>query len=150
MKKKHHNLTAEEQKQWKEEKKCHICKEKFLKDSSKPQISKELKQLLEANKLDCAKIPSIKKVKKQKRIMSLQLHPDKLFNATEQEKHIKQEELKKFNVKNDELLEYLHKHEMFMNDEDELTEEEIERIKKKGNKIIDHDHWTGKYRGAAH
>ena len=47
---------------------------------------------------------------------------------------------------------------MFMNDEyheefedeDELTEEEIERIKKKGNKIIDHDHWTGKYRGAAH
>ena len=150
MKKKHHNLTAEEQKQWKEEKKCHICKERFLKDSTNPQISKELKQLLEANKLDCAKIPSIKKVKKQKRIMSLQLHPDKLFNATEQEKHIKQEELKKFNVKNDELLEYLHKHEMFMNDEDELTEEEIERIKKKGNKIIDHDHWTGKYRGAAH
>ena len=135
MKKKHHNLTAEEQKQWKEEKKCHICKERFLKDSTNPQISKEMKQLLEANKLDCAKIPSIKKVKKQKRILSLQIHPDKLFYATEQEKHIKQEELKKFNVKNDELLEYLHKHEMFMNDEDdeefededELTEEEIEQ-----------------------
>ena len=60
-KKKHHNLTAEEQKQWKEEKKCHICKERFLKDSTNPQISKEMKQLLEANKLDCAKIPSIKK-----------------------------------------------------------------------------------------
>ena len=90
--------------------------------------------------------------------MSLQLHPDKLFNATEQEKHIKQEELKKFNVKNDELLHYLHTHELLMDEEqdeefeeeDELSEEDIDRIKKKGWKVRDHDHWTGEYRGAAY
>ena len=34
--------------------------------------------------------------------------------------------------------------------EDDLTEEEIDRIKKKGWKVRDHDHWTGQYRGAAH
>ena len=156
--KKEHNLSPEEEKQWKAETKCYICKERFLKESTNPQISIELKQLLEDNKLNIAKIPSVKKVKKQKRIMSLKLHPDKLFNATEQEKHIKQEELKKFNVKNDELLEYLHTHELMMEEEqdeefepeDDLTDEEIDRIKKKGWKVRDHDHWTGEYRGAAH
>ena len=156
--KKKHNLSPEEKKQWKEEKTCHICKEKFLKDSTNPMISIELKQLLEANKLDVSKIPSLKKVNSQKRIMSRQLHPDKLINVTEQEKHIKEEELKKFNVANENLLKYLIQHELLVDEEqdeefepeDELTEEEIERIKKKGSKVIDHDHWTGKYRGAAH
>merc|ERR1711942_188302 len=88
---KNHKLTAEEKKQWEEEKTCHICKEKFLKDSTDPKISIELKNLLLANKLDCTKIPSLKKVKSQKRIMSLQLHPDKLINDSEQEKHIKED-----------------------------------------------------------
>ena len=155
---KNHKLTAEEKKQWEEEKTCHICKEKFLKDSTDPKISIELKNLLLANKLDCTKIPSLKKVKSQKRIMSLQLHPDKLINDSEQEKHIKEEELKIFNVANEKLKTYLINHELLVGeeqdddfeDEDELTEEEIERIKKKGSKVIDHDHWTGKYRGAAH
>ena len=104
------------------------------------------------------KIPSLKKVKSQKRIMSLQLHPDILINDSEQEKHIKEEELKIFNVANEKLKTYLINHELLVGeeqdddfeDEDELTEEEIERIKKKGSKVIDHDHWTGKYRGAAH
>ena len=159
---KNHKLTAEEKKQWEEEKTCHICKEKFLKDSTDPKISPkisiELKNLLLANKLDCTKIPSLKKVKSQKRIMSLQLHPDKLINDSEQEKHIKEEELKIFNVANEKLKTYLINHQLLVGeeqdddfeDEDELTEEEIESIKKKGSKVIDHDHWTGKYRGAAH
>ena len=156
--KKNHNLTPEEEKQWQEEKKCYICKEVFIKDDSKPYLTKELKQLLVDNKLDCGRIPSIKKVKKQKRIISLQLHPDKLVDISEQEKLTKQEELKAFNVNNDLLLRYLEDNCIFMvdeedeefDDEDELTDEEIERIRKKGCKVRDHDHWTGKYRGAAH
>ena len=57
--KKEHDLSPEEERQWQAETNCYICKERFLKNSTNPQISKELKQLLEANKLDCAKIPSI-------------------------------------------------------------------------------------------
>ena len=97
-------------------------------------------------------------MKKQKRIISLQLHPDKLVDSSEQEKLTKQEELKAFNVNNDLLLRYLEYNCIFMvdeedeefDDEDELTDEEIERIKKKGCKVRDHCHWTGVYRGAAH
>ena len=37
-------------------------------------------------------------VKKQKRVISLLLHPDKHADASEQEKLAKQEELKHFNV----------------------------------------------------
>ena len=39
--KKNHNLTPEEEKQWQEEKKCYICKEVFIKDDSKPYLTKE-------------------------------------------------------------------------------------------------------------
>jgi hypothetical protein len=97
-------------------------------------------------------------VKKQKRIISLQLHPDKLTDASEEEKQAKQEELKKFNVENEKLQNYLLDNELIAVEEqdeefeveDDLTEEEIQRILKKGWKVKDHDHWTGQYRGAAH
>ena len=99
-----------------------------------------MKQLLVANKLDVSKIPSLKLVKKQKRIISLQLHPDKLINASNEEKLLKQEELKKFNVENENLQNYLIENDLLMDEEqdeefefeDDLTEEEIDRIKKKG------------------
>jgi hypothetical protein len=68
------------------------------------------------------------------------------------------EELKKFNVDNENLQNYLIENELLEDEEqdeefepeDDLTDEEIERIKKKGWKVRDHDHWTGEYRGAAH
>ena len=60
-----------------------------------------MKDLLVANKLDVSKIPSLKLVKKQKRIISLQLQPDKLGDVSSEEKLAKQEELKKFNVDNE-------------------------------------------------
>ena len=37
-----------------------------------------------------------------------------------------------------------------IDEKDALTYEEIDRILKKGWKVRDHDHWSGKYRGAAH
>jgi hypothetical protein len=161
--KKEHNLSADEKKQWEAETKCHICDDKFYK-GCKPPSKKDskppsaMKDLLVANKLDVNKIPSLKMVKKQKRIISLQLHPDKLTDASEEEKQAKQEELKKFNVENEKLQNYLLDNELIAVEEqdeefeveDDLTEEEIQRILKKGWKVKDHDHWTGQYRGAAH
>ena len=117
-----------------------------------------MKQMLIDNKLDVNKIPSLKMVKKQKRIVSLRLHPDKLGDVSNEEKLAKQEELKKFNVENENLQNYLIENELLVDEEqdeefeeeDELTEEDIDRIKKKGWKVRDHDHWSGQYRGAAH
>ena len=159
---KEHNLSPDEERQWEAETICHICKDKFY---SKPPATKnnhkhlkEMKQMLIVNRLDVNKIPSLKLVNRQKRIISLQLHPDKLGDVSNEEKLAKEEELKKLNVANENLLNYLIKHGLLVDeeqdedfeDEDELTEEEIERIKKKGWKVRDHDHWTGQYRGAAH
>ena len=93
--KKEHDLSPDEERQWQAETKCHICKDKFY---SKPPATKnnlkhlkEMKQMLIVNKLDVNKIPSIKMVKKQKRIVSLQLHPDKQGDASNEEKLAKQE-----------------------------------------------------------
>merc|ERR1711888_496845 len=142
--KKEHNLSPDEERQWQAEKKCHICKDKFY---TKPPATKnnhkhlkEMKQMLIVNKLDVNKIPSLKLVKKQKRIVSLQLHPDKLGEVSNEEKLAKQEELKKFNVENEKLQNYLINHEVLVDEEqdeefepeDDLTEEDIDRIKKKG------------------
>ena len=160
---KEHNLSADEERQWQAETKCYICKDKFYK-GCKPKNNhlkkhlKTMKDLLVANKLDVSKIPSLKLVKKQKRIISLQLHPDKQGDVSSEERFAKQEELKKFNVENENLQNYLVENELFEDEEkdeefeaeDDLTDEEIERIKKKGWKVRDHDHWTGQYRGAAH
>ena len=164
--KKEHNLSPEEERQWQAETKCHICKDKFYKGCKPPASKndhlkmhlKQIKQMLIVNKLAENKIPSLKLVKKQKRIVSLQLHPDKLGDVTQQEKLAKEEELKEFNVANENLQNYLLEHELLMEEEqdeefepeDDLTDEEIDRIKKKGWKVRDHDHWTGEYRGAAH
>ena len=157
-----HDLSPEEEKRWKEEKECHICKEKFVKSdilsNSEQYHLDKMKDLLIGNRLDTARIPSIQKVKKQKRIISVLLHRDKLVDTSEQEKLLKEEELKLFNAKNALLLEYLEENSLYMedednedfDDEDELDEEEISRILKKGWKVRDHDHWTGKFRGAAH
>ena len=159
---KEHSLSTEEEKRWVEEKKCHICNEAFIK-SDKPSNAEQyhldkIKDLLIANKLDTERIPSIQKVKKQKRLISLLLHRDKLVEASDEEIKQKEEELKLFNVNNAKLQTYLEENSLFMNDvdseefddTDELTEEEIVRILKKGWKVRDHDHWTGEYRGAAH
>ena len=108
--------------------------------------------------MDCTNIPSLKLVNRQKRIISRQLHPDKLGDVSNEEKFAKEEELKKFNVENENLQKYLIQHELLVDEEqdeefepeDDLTDEEIDRIKKKGWKVRDHDHWTGQYRGAAH
>ena len=143
-------------------KKCHNCSDKFLKGciphSAKEEHLKHIEHYLLTNKLDITKIPSLKLVKKQKRTISLQLHPDKQGDVCEREKLLKQEELKKFNVENENLQNYLIDNELIEETdqdeafelEDELSKEDIERIMKKGCKVRDHDHWTGQYRGAAH
>ena len=157
-----HKLTASEEKKWEAENKCHICGDLFL-NLEKTSLSNDnhlskLKDLLLKNELPTDKIPSVNLVKKQKRTLSKKLHPDKQVNVSEDEKALKLEKFKMFINDNEELQTYLIENELIENKEedeefeleDDLTEEENERIKKKGWKVRDHDHWSGKYRGAAH
>ena len=145
------NLSKEEQLEFQQADHCHICKEKFI-NKSAPDHShhlKQIKELLEANKLSLLKIPSIPQVKRQRRLLSLSMHPDKVGPERE-------EEYKSFLNKNDELTNYLITNEVIVNEkeefepEDDYSEEELERIQKLGWKVRDHDHWSGEFRGAAH
>ena len=101
------------------------------------------------------KIPSLKRFKKQFREISLQLHPDKNIDESDE---AKSEKVKHYLDANRKLREILIEKELIngedenleFDEEDELTDEEIQKITKKGWKVRDHDHWTGQYRGAAH
>jgi len=110
---------------------------------------KHIKDFLILNQLDADKVPSIRQVKRQRRIISLELHPDKVGKKYE-------EECKKFLDANAALMSYLFKHNLIVVDadhveeEDDYTEEDLERINKKGGRVRDHDHWSGEFRGAAH
>ena len=85
-------------------------------------------------------------VRKQRRKKSLELHPDKAgYESTEI--------YQKFIVANDNLLKYLAENDIFEDeneDWEDWTEDELEAIFKKGSKVRDHCHFTGKFRGAAH
>ena len=84
--------------------------------------------------------------------MWLELHPDKNIGNEKE----KAEEFKKVNAVLEKLVNYYTQHSELLLLEDketeelDLTEEEIEAIRKKGPKVRDHDHWTGEFRGAAH
>ena len=81
------NLSKEEQLEFQQADHCHICKEKFI-NKSAPDHShhlKQIKELLEANKLSLLKIPSIPQVKRQRRLLSLSMHPDKVGPEREEE-----------------------------------------------------------------
>merc|ERR1711947_10404 len=126
--------------------------------STRAKVLAEIEDMLLINKLPTDKIPSLKLVKRQQRIISLELHPDKNQHASDEEKNAKLEEVKVFIKANNELRDLLIEKEIIIAEEenidfdesDELTEEEIERITKKGWKVRDHCHWSGLYRGAAH
>ena len=148
------NMSKEDEEEFQKQDKCHLCHDPFLNKSKPDELKhlKALKPLLEINRLDVKIIPSLRKVKKQKRIISKELHPDKIGQE-------RVEELKIFLNKNQELQDYLLEHDIIVDDneggeeydvEDELSDEEIERIIKKGWKVRDHDHFSGEFRGAAH
>ena len=148
------DMSDEDEKLFEKQEKCHICNDPFL-DKTTPEVAKHLqtlKPLLEINRLDVMKIPSLRKVKKQKRVISIELHPDKVGVE-------RADEIKEFFNKNQELQDYLVEHNLIEDDqeaddlfegEDELDDEEVQRIMKKGRKVKDHDHWSGEFRGAAH
>merc|ERR1711888_213345 len=155
--------TEDEENQFQAEKHCHVCKDRILSSDKDPtsarfKLLSDMHDLLASNYLPTDMIPSLKLVKKQQRVYSLKLHPDKNRDATDRSLNANQEELKVFIKANNELKEFLIENEIIIAEEenidfdesDELTEEEIERITKKGWKVRDHCHWTGLYRGAAH
>ena len=90
-------------------------------------------------------------------MISRQLHPDKAGDVSEEKKLEKQEVIKIFKASNEELMKYIIKHQVFVEDEenedeeeeDGLSEKEIERILKKGCKVRYPDHWSGKFRVAS-
>merc|ERR1712208_227317 len=114
----------------------------------------KIKDFLKENKLCTEKIPSIKMVKKQKRIVSMELLRDKQVGESEKEIKRKEEKLKLFNASNEKLKKYLMDNQLFgddeeeeiFEDEDDFSDEELEKIKKKGEEIRDFDIWSGQYK----
>ena len=140
-----------------------MCKDRIFSSDQDPastrfKVLSEIQDLLVLNKLPTDKIPSLKLVKKQQRVFSLKLHPDRNPDATDEEKKAQLAEVQIFLKANNDLRDLLIEKEIIIAEEenidfdesDELTEEEIERITKKGWKVRDHCHWSGLYRGAAH
>ena len=155
------STTDQEEDEFEQEKNCYVCGERFIKRYVSSSISHHLnkiKDLLKENGLCTEKIPSIKMVKKQKRLVSMELHRDKQVGVCEEEIKRKEEKLKLFNASNDKLKKYLMDNQLFeddeeeeiFEDEDDFSDEELEKIKKKGEKIRDFDIWSGQYKGAAH
>ena len=128
---------------------CHICKEMILEQES--DCLKHLpiiKPWLESVRLSTDKPPSMSTIKKQRIKILLELHPDKNKG--------REEECKKVISDLQELLKYYQSHSELLLigsknvEEMDLSDEELEKIRKKGFKVRDHDHWTGEFRGAAH
>ena len=138
-----------------------------------------MRPFLSECEMDIGKIPSMTEVKQQRKKILLHLHPDKAEqnNLDEETKLEREEEVKKkiagFQWLRNYLLEhkldadtdidkwveeirnYLLKHKLdvdidkWMEDEKEISAY-ILTIKKSFEKVMDHDHFDGSYRGAAH
>ena len=159
-------LTEEEKKAFQEATTCWICGEQGFTENLKsapPISSKHLKVLrpfLGECEMSQKKIPSMAEVKEHRKIQLLHFHPDKNSNLDQKTKDEKQEKLKKRITAFRSIMEYLEKHEVHAGvaEKDEwdkyLDDEEIPKYKSKiykdYEKVRDHDHFTGKYRGAAH
>ena len=99
-----------------------------------------VKDWLKTVGLDTSKLPTFNMVKKQRKKSYLELHPDR-----NPEKGTGEEFKKVFPVF-EKLVNYYTRHSELLLLEDketeelDLTEEEIEAIRKKGPKVRDHDH----------
>ena len=131
---------------------CYLCKEKFI--SQKNQDDAEhlvnMSDMLQKIGLKCDRIPTLKVLKKHRINKLLSLHPDKVGD-------LGLEPTKSFLKEYESLLRYISTHDLHkddaggIDDDDEAwLEEELEAISKLGPKVRDHNHYTGKYRGAAH
>merc|ERR1712208_46849 len=143
-KKEAESTTDQEEEEFEQEKNCYVFGEKFIKRYTSSSICHHLnkiKDFLKENELCTEKIPSIKMVKKQKRIVSMELHRDKQVGESEEEIKRKEEKLKLFNASNEKLKKYLMDNQLFgddeeeiFEDEDDFSDEELEKIKKKRRK----------------
>merc|ERR1712208_44378 len=102
------STTDQEEDEFEQEKNCYVCGERFIKRYVSSLISHHLE-----------KIKSIKMVKKQKRLVSMELHRDKQVGVCEEEIKQKEEKLKLFNVSNEKLKKYLMDNQLFEDDEEE-------------------------------
>lgn len=143
-------LSSSEEKRYRNSQECHICREKILEDKNRNSLNHltKIEHWLQGVRMDSKKLPTITAIKKQKAKILLELHPDKNEGSEEQCKEAISifQSLMGYYQKNSELL--LLQDET--SDDIDLTDEEIEAIRKKGPKVRDHDHWTGHFRGAAH
>ena len=146
------NMSEEDEEEFQKATNCHICGDEFTQAQEQDHGShqKHIEEWLKINRLDTNKIPSLRQVKRQRRIISLELHPDKVGKG-------KEEECKQFLNENTLLYTYLIDHGLIVHDdnekideEDDYNEEDLAKINKKGGKVRDHDHWNGEFRGAAH
>ena len=89
-----------------------MCKDPILSSdqgptSTRAKVLAEIQDLLVINKLPTDKIPSLKLVKKQHRVISLELHPDRNHDASDEEKKAQLEEIQVFLKANNELRDLL-------------------------------------------
>ena len=162
-------LTSAEEQAFMSANTCWICEGKGFTESRKTASTqnrtnqkhlKVLRPFLGECDMDMGKIPTIAEVKKLKRIQMLQLHPDKNSNLDPKVKKEKEEKLKKRITAFKSIMKHLEKHKLSVGvverdewdeliDDDEMPKYKS-KIRRDYRKVRDHDHFTGKFRGAAH
>ena len=169
------SLTAKEEEEFQNARECWICGESDFSEPlpanikkakrKNPHCTNHLKILgpfLGECEMEKTRIPSIKEVSNRRKEIVLELHPDKNSHLDEKTRKDKEEKCKKILSSFQILKDYIIKQKLddaATSDQSEewehcIDEKDISKYKRKilkdHMKVRDHDHFNGKFRGAAH
>ena len=167
------HLTPKEEEEFQNAKECWICGESGFTEAlpanikkvkkKKPCFTNHLKNIspyLSTCEMNKSRIPTIKEVSNRRKEILLELHPDKNSHLDEKTRKDREEKCKKilscFQILRDYITKQKLDDDATSDDEWEhlIDEKDIPKYKRKilqdHLKVRDHDHFDGKYRGAAH